>query len=111
MNQPRVTVEIEDHWFVLGEQAVKVSIAQTMRMLALGQESEQIDDINETNFQIRKFVAQKLIGGQCFLGGNVASACKHNIRFAAFVIARPSPDAGAAYAMLDCRVHVEILQM
>lgn len=33
VNQPRITVEIKDDWFITGKQTIKIAIAQPVRML------------------------------------------------------------------------------
>ena len=50
MDQPGITVEIEDDWLVSGKETVKIAIIQTMWMFPVGLHLEQVDDIDESNF-------------------------------------------------------------
>src|ERR1700681_933442 len=49
VDQPRVGVEGEDDRLVLGKQIVEINVAQPMRMLALGLQLHQIDDVDHTD--------------------------------------------------------------
>src|SRR5262245_35417089 len=57
VNQPRVTVKVEDDGFVLGEQSIEVAIGQAVRMLARRGKAEKIDNINEPDLEIREVLA------------------------------------------------------
>ena len=50
MNQPGITVEIEDDGFVDCKETVEITIIQTMWMFPVGLHLEQVDDIDEPSF-------------------------------------------------------------
>ena len=111
VDQPRVAVEVEDHRFVEREQAVEILVAQTVRVLAGRGQLVEINDVDETHFQVGEVLPQQHGRGQRFLGRNVAGAGHHHIRFLAGVVAGPLPDADALGAVFDRRIHVQILQV
>ena len=49
MDQPGITVEIEDDWLVAGKETVEITIAQTMWMFPVGLHLEQVDDIGDAS--------------------------------------------------------------
>ena len=53
MDQPGIAVEVEDDRLVGGEQAVEVAVGQAVRVLAVGRELEQVDDVDEADLQSR----------------------------------------------------------
>ena len=50
VDQPGITMEVEDDRFVDGEETVEIAIVQTMWMFPVGLHLEQVDDIDESNF-------------------------------------------------------------
>ena len=56
MYQPWVAMEVEDDRFVRGKQAVEVAVTQTVRMLSVRLQLEQVNHIDEADFQIREFM-------------------------------------------------------
>ena len=50
MDQPGVAVKSKDDRFVLGEQRVKIFVAQTVRVLVGRLQGHQVDYVNDTNF-------------------------------------------------------------
>ena len=94
-----------------GEQAVEIPVGQAVRMLAGGRELVQIDHVDEADLEVGEVLAQQHRRRQRLLGRNVAGTGHHHIRFDALVVAGPVPDADALGAMLDGRIHVQILQV
>src|SRR5262249_25179973 len=52
VNQPGITVEVEDDGFVDSEEGIKVRIRQSVRMLRAGLQLEQIHNVDETNLDV-----------------------------------------------------------
>ena len=59
MDQPWITVKIENDRFIAGEKRVEVRVGQTVRMLSARLQLEKIDNVNETDLDIREFLAQQ----------------------------------------------------
>jgi hypothetical protein len=64
MNQPWITVEVENGGLILGEKTVEIPIRKTMRMLRGRLETEEIDDVNKAKAETGKFVPQQNARGQ-----------------------------------------------
>src|SRR5262249_36725029 len=111
MDQPRVAVEVEDDRFVAGEERIKVRLRQTVRMFGAGLQFEQIDDVNETDLDVREFLAEQDGGGQRLLRGYIASGSHDEVRLATLVVARPIPDTDALRAVGDRGLHIQVLKM
>ena len=47
-----VAVEVEDDRLVEGEERVEVAIGEAVRMLGVGHEAEEIDDVDEANLEV-----------------------------------------------------------
>ena len=50
VDQPGISVKIEDDWFVYGKETVEIAIIQTMWMFSVRLHLEQVNDIDEPNF-------------------------------------------------------------
>src|ERR1700757_335061 len=111
MNQPRITVKVKDDRLINSKERIKVRIRQAVRMLGAWLQLEQIDNVNESDLQIRKSFPQQGGRGQCFLSGDIACGGENNIRFLAFIVTGPIPDTNAFCAMADRGIDVEVLQM
>ena len=99
-------MEIKDNRFVGREERIEISIRQAMWMFAARLQLEQINHVNESDFQIRESFSKKCRRGQCFLRRDVAGSSKDNIRFVTFIIAGPIPDANTFCAMGNRRIDV-----
>jgi len=109
VDQPRVAVVRENHRLVLREEAVEVAVLKPVRMLALGLQRHQVDDIDHADFDSRKKFAQQLNSRERFERRDVAGAGHHHVRFAALIVAGPLPNTEARRAMSAGGVHVEPL--
>src|SRR5579871_5490501 len=89
MDQPRISMEIEDDRLVRREQGVEVLIGKSVRMLRAGLEFEKIDHVDEANLEVGEFLAQQNGRGQSLLSGNIAGRRKNHIRLAAPIVTRP----------------------
>src|SRR5580692_244321 len=82
-----------------------------MRVSARRLKLEQVDHVYETDLQIGTLLAKNGGRGKSLHGYDIAGTGYHCVGLAAFVVARPRPDADAFFAVFDRRVHIEILQM
>src|SRR5579864_1242885 len=80
-------------------------------MLARGLQFEEINHINESDLEVRKFLTQQRGRRQGLLRWNVSGGSHHEIRLAALVIAGPIPNANALGAMDDGLLHIQKLQV
>ena len=111
MDQPGITVEIEDDRLIHGEQAVEFALARAVGMLTGRLQPVQVDHVHEAHFEIRQTLAQDCRGGERLLSSDVAAGGHHHVRFLVLVVARPCPDADAFRAMHDGLVYCGELQM
>src|SRR5215469_2116931 len=72
MNQPGISVEVENDRFVRSEQRIKVAVRETMRMVPRRLQLEKIHYIDEANLDVGELLPQQLSSGKCLLGGDVA---------------------------------------
>src|SRR5215470_13268955 len=80
-------------------------------MVLGGLQLEKIDNIDETDLDIRKLFSQQNRSGQRLLGRNVASGGHHYIGFDTLIVTGPIPNADALGAVLNCSIHIQILKM
>ena len=52
VDQPRVAVEGEDHRPVLGEEGVELAVGQPVRVLVVGQQPHEVDDVDDADAQV-----------------------------------------------------------
>ena len=76
-----------------------------------GMQTEEINDVNEANLQVRELLLENGNGGERLHGGDIAGASQHHIGILAIVGGSPIPNANALGAMGYGLVHAEILQM
>src|SRR5512146_139199 len=89
VNQPRVSVKIEDDRLVDGEQAVEIAVGEAVRMFGARLKLEQVHDVDETQLKIRELLAQYRDRGERFDGRDVARARDYHVGLAALVGAGP----------------------
>src|SRR5581483_2606410 len=89
---------------------IEVAVLEAVRMFGGGLKSHQIHDVDDADFQVREVAAEVVNGGKRFEGGDVAATGHHDIGFHAAIGAGPLPDTDAGGAMLDGRIHIEVLQ-
>ena len=80
-----------------------------MEVFGLRLQLEQVDDVDETDFEFRKVLPEQSGRRQGFHGGDVARAGHHDVGFTPLVVAGPIPDADALGAVLDGFIHVQVL--
>jgi hypothetical protein len=54
VDQPRISMEVEDHGFVFGKQGIEVAIGEPVRMFSRRLQGIQIDHVDEADLQIRQ---------------------------------------------------------
>src|SRR5215471_13164667 len=72
---------------------------------------EQVNDIDESDSEVREALPQQGGRSQSFLGWNVAGCREHNIGFLTCIIASPIPYTNAFCAVGNRGINVEVLQM
>ena len=81
-------------------------VGQAVRMLAVRLQPHQVDDVDDADPQVRQRARAAGRGrGERLERRHVAGAGHHDVGLAARVAARPVPDADAARAVRDRRVH------
>src|SRR5215469_12112620 len=111
MNQPRVSVEIENDRLVGSEQRIEVFVGQTVRMFLTRLQLEKVDNVNETDLNVRKFLPQHCRCSQGLLRGDISGGSHHQVGLACLVVTGPVPDADAFRAVRDGFIHIQILQV
>ena len=110
MNQPGVAVVREYHGPVFRENLVELRIGQTVRMLVRRLEPHEVNHVHHPDRELREMRADQVRGGEGLERRHVAGACKHDVRLAALVCARPIPDAEATRAVGDRLVHRQVVE-
>src|ERR1043165_5539493 len=77
VNQPGIPMEVEDNGLVDCKQTVEIAIAQTVRVFPVRLQPEQVDYIDESNFEVGKLRPQQSSSCQRFLSGNISAAGHH----------------------------------
>ena len=72
---------------------------------------EQVNDIDESDSEVRKALPEQCGRSQSFLGGDVAGCSKDHIGFLAFIITGPIPDTDTFCAVGNSGIDVQVLQM
>lgn len=111
VNQPRVRVEVENARLVVGEDGFPLVCFEAVGMFARVDELEEVDDVDETDLQVGKVLAEQGCGCESLVGGRVAAAGHYDVRLFAFVVRSPFPDSDALCAMRDCLLHGEELEV
>src|SRR6266478_7410504 len=110
VDQPRIAVVGKDDRLVGREDRVELIVRETVRMFGGGLDRHQVDHVDHPDLDVGKILAKQVNRGQCFEGRNIARARHHHVRFDISVGGRPLPDAESSGAVLDCRLHIKILQ-
>jgi len=82
-----------------------------MRMFLAWLQLEQVDNIYETDLDVRKFLAEQDGGSQRLLRRYIASRSHNEVGLTALVVAGPIPDADALRAMGNRCIHIQVLQV
>jgi hypothetical protein len=111
VHEPRVGVESEDDGPVVGEERGVLGVRQAVRVVAVGDQLEQVDDVDEAHFHVREVLAQESGCREGFLGHDVSARGDDDVGLFAVVVGRPVPNANALGAVGDGGVHVEELDV
>jgi isoamylase len=110
VDQPGVAVIGKNDRFVEGEHGIELGIGEPVRILAVGLQGHQIDDIDDADFDVGKMLAQEIDSGQSFQRGDVTGTSHNGVRLGALIVAGPVPNPDAGGAVTDGRGHVQPLQ-
>jgi hypothetical protein len=111
VNEEGVRVEVEDDGLVVGEDRVELVIGQSVGMVLVAGQLEQVDNIDESDLEIGKVSSQQGSGGERFLGDDVTTRSHDHIGLFIGAGTGPFPDPDTLGAVGDGRVHVEVLQV
>ena len=112
MDHPGIGVEIKDNWLIEREQTVKVAIGQTVRMLCIRLQPEEIHDVKKPDLQVRELVSQEAqLRREPSRVGTSPAVAITDIWFDALVIACPVPEPDSLRAVSNRRLHVQILKV
>ena len=106
VDEPGVAVVGEDDRPVGREERVELGVGEAVRMLALGLEAHEVDDVHEPHVQVRQPLAQERCGREGLERGNVTAAGQHDVRIAVLV-RRPLLHAETSRAVDDGVLHRE----
>ena len=109
VDQRRIPVEREDHGPVSGEDGVEVRIGQPVRVSVRRLQRHQVDHVHHAHLHLRQLLAQQVDRRHRLQRRHVAGAGHHHVGRAAFVVARPFPDAQAGGAVAGGRLDVQPL--
>src|SRR5438552_1294505 len=79
-------------------------------MFALRLQDHQIDDVDDTYFQVRTMLAEQANRRQGLERRYVAGAAHHDVGFLSVVVAGPLPDSDAGRAMPNRLVNCQVLE-
>ena len=111
VNQPGVAMKVENDRLIDGEQAVKVPVGQAVEVFGLRLQLEQVDDVDETDFDFGKVLPEQGGRRQGLHGRDVARAGHHHVGFIPLVVAGPIPDPNALGAVPDGVIPGQVLEM
>ena len=109
VDQPRVAVVGEDDRPVGREERVEVAVGEAVRVLGVGLQPHQVDDVDDAHLQVGQLAAQDVDGGERLERRDVAAAGHDHVRVAV-VVRGPLPDAEPARAVQDGVVDREVVE-
>lgn len=105
VNEIWVAVISKDYRPIRCEQCIEIRIRKSMRMMLLGLQAHEIDDIDHADTQIRDRLTKQHNRRHCLHGWNVSSAGHNDVWLHVRMGARPIPRPHACFAMRDSLVH------
>lgn len=111
VHEPGIRVKVENTRYVICKDGLVLMCLETMRMLRVINEFEQVDYVYEADFEVGEVCAEEGGGGEGFVRRHVAAGGHYNVWFSAAVVAGPLPDADTFCAVGDGLVHSEVLQV
>ena len=105
MDQCRITVEGKDNRRILCEDRIKFTVAQAMRMFCVRLQFKQVDNIHDTNLQLRHSIPKDRGGSQCLQCRCITAACHNKIRLFILVVTCPLPNADTLCTVFYSLLH------
>jgi hypothetical protein len=102
VDEEGVGVEVEDDGAVGGEDGAVFAIREAVGMVDVGDELEEVDDVDEADFEGGDVFAEEGDGGEGFGGGDVAAGGHDDVGVGALVVGGPVPDSETFGAVLHC---------
>jgi hypothetical protein len=96
---------------VVGEERGVLGVRQAVRVVAVGDQLEEVDDVDEAHFHVWEVLAQERGCREGFLGHDVSAGSDDDVGLFAVVVGGPVPDTDALGAVGDGGVHVEELDV
>ena len=86
VDEPRVRVEVEHNWLVICEESRVLSLGQTVWVVAIRHELEEVDNVDESDLQVGEVLAEKCSCSERFLGNYIAAGCHDKIWLSALIV-------------------------
>ena len=109
VDQPRVAVVGEHDRPVGREERVELLIGEPVRMLAVGLQPHQVDDVDDPHLQFGQLAPDHVDRGERLQRGDVAAAGHDDVRIAV-VVRCPIPDPEPARAVQDRIVDRQVVE-
>ena len=93
VDECRIAMESEYDRLVLSEQSIELSIGQTVRMLALRLQLEQVNNVDESDLDLRHILSHDGNSCQSLQCRSIAAASQNYVRLLTLVVGSPLPDA------------------
>src|SRR5260370_17398757 len=90
MDHTGIAGESEDYRRLVGEDAAELLFVESMRMVVVRLQGEQIDDVHHAHAQVGRFLAQQPGGRHHLLSGDVSGRPQDYVRLSNF-ISPPAP--------------------
>ena len=84
---------------------------EPMRVFRRRLHFEEVHNVDESDLEVGELFPQQHCRRQRLLSRNVARRCHHQVRLTTLVVAGPVPNADSFRTVLDCGIHVQVLQM
>lgn len=111
MNEEGIRVEVEYDGAIGGEDGAVLAIRETVRMIFVGYELKEIDDIDKAHLEVGNVFAEEGDGSKGFGRGNVTAGRHYDVGVGALVVGGPIPYTETFGAVLNCFFHVQKLEM
>src|SRR6185369_14152398 len=72
MDEPGVSVEVEDDWLIHSEERIKIPIGQAVWMFRAWLQLEKINHVDVADFEVRKLLTKQRNRSQSFLRRDIA---------------------------------------
>ena len=89
MDQCWVTMECKDYRLILCEDCIVLTVAQSMWMLMIRLQLEQIDYVDNADLKLWKLISKDSNCCHCLQCRCIATACHNDIRLLSFIVTSP----------------------